>query len=271
MRGTAEVDLSLALIDHTIRQERAVQASSSYLDCFRGSNLRRTEIACMAWSIQPLCGYSLGGSSTYFFRQAGLSATSAFSFGLGQTALGIVGGLISWTAINRLGRRSLYIYGLVGLFLALLMTGILSCPPQHGGLPWATATMPLLFVIIYDITVGPVCYAIVAETPSTQLRAKTASLARNAYNIFTLISTILTAYQINAANWNWKGKAGFFWAGSCFLCCLWSYFRLPEMKGRTYGELNILFGNKISTKQFPLTDVHGFDMNDEVAETASKN
>ena len=61
--------------------------------------------------------------------------------------------------------------------------------------------------------------------------------------------------MLNPTAWNWKGKSGFFWAGLCFLCLIWSYFRLPEPKGRTYGELDILFERKVSARKFKGTDV----------------
>lgn len=50
--------------------------------------------------------------------------------------------------------------------------------------------------------------------------------------------------------WNWGGKTGFFWAGACFLLAVWTFFRLPEPKDRTYGELDVLFENKVSARKF---------------------
>lgn len=52
--------------------------------------------------------------------------------------------------------------------------------------------------------------------------------------------------------------SGFFWAGTCFLCVVWIYFRLPEPKGRTYGELDILFEHKVSARKFKGTNVDIF-------------
>lgn len=51
---------------------------------------------------------------------------------------------------------------------------------------------------------------------------------------------------------------GFFWAGACFLLCVWTYFRLPEPKGRTYGELDVLFEHKVSARKFHKTKVDQF-------------
>ena len=55
--------------------------------------------------------------------------------------------------------------------------------------------------------------------------------------------------------WNWGAKTGFFWAGCCLLLLTWTYFRLPEPKGRTYGELDVLFEHKVSARRFHKTKV----------------
>lgn len=59
-------------------------------------------------------------------------------------------------------------------------------------------------------------------------------------------------------SWNWGAKTGLFWAGSCLFCITWAFFRLPETGGRTYGELTILFENKISARKFKTTKVDQF-------------
>ena len=43
---------TLAMIVHTVNYENEIRTGSSYLDCFRGSNLRRTEICCMVFTGQ---------------------------------------------------------------------------------------------------------------------------------------------------------------------------------------------------------------------------
>ena len=49
----------LAMIQHTINLERQLKLGGSYSDCFKGSNLRRTEIACVTWSAQAWTGFGL--------------------------------------------------------------------------------------------------------------------------------------------------------------------------------------------------------------------
>ena len=47
-----------------------------------------------------------------------------------------------------------------------------------------------------------------------------------------------------------RPKAGFFWAGCTFLCLIWAFFRLPETKGFTFAELDLLYENKVPTRKF---------------------
>lgn len=64
----------VAMMHHTNELEKAAEIGSSYWDCFKGTNLRRTEIACIVWLIQTTCGSPLMGSATYFLESAGLTA-----------------------------------------------------------------------------------------------------------------------------------------------------------------------------------------------------
>lgn len=62
-------------------------------------------------------------------------------------------------------------------------------------------------------------------------------------------------HMMNPTKWNWAGAGGFFWAGTCILTTIWAYFRMPESKGRTFEELDILFDEKISARNFSAYDV----------------
>ena len=66
--------------------------------------------------------------------------------------------------------------------------------------------------------------------------------------------------MLNPNAWNWKAKAGFLWAGTSFACFIWSFFRLPEPKGRTYGELDVLFEQGVSARKFASAVVDPFDL-----------
>lgn len=259
-------DETIAMIERTNDYERRITAGTSYADCFKAANLRRTEIACMVWAIQILCGSTLMGYSTYFYEQAGLASASAFTMTLIQYALGAIGTVISWFLMNWFGRRTLYMTGQAVQAVLLVIIGGLGCVSNSGSsVHWAIGSLLLVYVLCYDATIGPVCYALVAELSSTRLRVKTVVLARNMYNITGLVNNILTPRMLNPSAWDWGAKAGFFWAGSCFLCLVWTYLRLPEPKGRTDAELDFLFERGVSARGFASAVVDVFQPRDELA------
>jgi|SRR6266566_8532899 len=88
--------------------------------------------------------------------------------------------------------------------------------------------------------------------------------ARNVYNIVGIVANVLTPRMLNPSAWNWGAKSGFFWAGSCLMCAVWTYFRLPEPKNRTYGELDILFEHHVPARKFKHAIVDEFT--DEVSD-----
>ena len=83
-------------------------------------------------------------------------------------------------------------------------------------------------------------------------------LARNLYNITGVVANVLTPHMLNPDSWNWGAKAGFFWAGTGALCAVWTYFRVPEPKGRTYAEMDMLFDAHVSARKFKVTNVESF-------------
>jgi len=47
-----------------------------------------------------------------------------------------------------------------------------------------------------------------------------------------------------------RAKAGFFWAGCTALALIWAFFRLPETKGFTFAELDLLYENRVAARDF---------------------
>jgi MFS transporter, SP family, general alpha glucoside:H+ symporter len=107
-----------------------------------------------------------------------------------------------------------------------------------------------VFMFTFDITVGPVCYSLVAEIPSNRLRVKSVVLARFCYNVASIIANIITPQMLNPTAWNLGGKSGFVWGGFCFFSLAWTFFRLPEPKGLTFAELDVLFEYKANARLF---------------------
>jgi MFS transporter, SP family, general alpha glucoside:H+ symporter len=150
-----------------------------------------------------------------------------------------------------IGRRTLYLWGLSLSFIILIAAGgVGTMSDSNSTGSWVLGSLIIFLTFVYDSTIGPICYTLVAEISSTRLRVKTVVIARIAYNLAGLCTNILMPRMLNPTAWNWKGKACFFWAGTTLFILVWAYSRLPETKGLTYLEMDILFQKRAKAAKF---------------------
>lgn len=257
-----DADETIAMMVHTTALEKKMTSGSSYLDCFKGVDLRRTEIVCMVWAMQNLSGNSFSNYSTYFLEQAGLDTKHSYSFALGQYAINMVGVFGAWGLMTiGIGRRTLYLYGLCGLCTMLMILGFLGLVPdsKREQAAMATGSIMIVWALFYQLSVGTIAYSLVGELSSRRLQIKTVVLGRNLYNVVGIINAVLVPHMLNPTAWNWSNFTGFFWGGICFLCIIYTYFRLPEPNGRSFAELDVLFEKRVSARKFAATPVDVFD------------
>jgi SP family general alpha glucoside:H+ symporter-like MFS transporter len=241
----------VAMMVHTNELEKSFDENTSYLQCFKGIDLRRTEIACMVFAAQPFCGSSMAGTPTYFFIQAGLPTSVSFKMSTGGLGIASVSTIISWFLMTYFGRRTLYLWGLGGLSVILVTVGFISVGDKNTNAGnYAQASLMICWLFVYYLTVGPICYAIIGEVSSTRLRSKSVCVSRIVYYVAQIICQVVNPYMLNPTAGDWKGKTGFFWAGGAFVFFLWTFFRLPETKGKTFEELDILFANRVPAREF---------------------
>lgn len=154
-----------------------------------------------------------------------------------------------------MGLRTTYMFGLVFMATCLLLIGVLGFFETHAGVPWGIGAMMVVLNFAYNTSIGPCNYAIVGIVPAGRVRAKTIVLARNVYNVTGLLWNSITPRMIADDAWNWGARGALLYLGTNLIALVWCYFRLPEMKYRSFAELDILFGNKVSARRFKGTKV----------------
>ncbi|WWC63759.1 uncharacterized protein I303_106364 [Kwoniella dejecticola CBS 10117] len=253
----SDIDATLAYITHITNLEIAETAGASIFECFRGINRRRTEINCVVWAAQILCGNAILNYAVTFLQQAGFSEVQSFNLSISLSACYLVGGVLSWFLMARLGRATLYMGGLAFMFVCLVTIGALGFRNNNQA-NLAIGILLVVSTLCNMTTVGPVCYPIVAETPSGRLRYKTLTIGRFVYNLTGIFSNSVTPRMIQPTAWGWGAKCGLFYAGTNLLCNIWCWFRLPETKGRAFGEIDILFENHVPARKFKYTKADQF-------------
>lgn len=254
---------ALAQIVYTNNLEEQLSVGTSYWDCFKGFERRRTEIACVVFAGQLVCGLCFAYASTYFFQQIGLSTDATYSLGMGANALALVACFCNWFFLMPyFGRRTVYIVGMAAMALELCLIGILNPWTHMHKIAWVQAILTLVWTFTFQLSAGQLGWALPAEIGSTRLRQKTVCLARSFNNVTGLVGGTLENYMMNPQAWNLRGYTGFVWGGCSIVIFVWSYFRLPETKGRTFHELDVLFAKEVPARKFASTNVNAFDEHD---------
>jgi MFS transporter, SP family, general alpha glucoside:H+ symporter len=248
---------TLALMKHTNEMEKIEAESASYRDCFRGTNLRRTGIVCMAWIIQILNGQSITGYAAIMLRSVGMSATAAFNYNMAIQSVNIIATGIAIVLMGRIGRRIFYFYGSSGIGACMLIIGILGFAASGDGVAIATAAVLIIVQCIFKVSLGPTTYVVVAETASNRVRAQTIVLGRAVYICGQIIVQQLNPRMLNSSSdaWNWGAKTGMFYFGLCFIWAVWIWFFLPETKNRSFADIDYLFQKKVNARKFTTTPV----------------
>ncbi|KAF8137075.1 general substrate transporter [Boletus edulis] len=248
---TIDAKLQRQQIQETIELEDSYAVSATYVDCFRGENLKRTVVAMMVFVLQQAAGVVFVlGFSTYFFELAGFANNNAFNLGVGVTAIGVVGNLLTFYTVNRFGRRFLFNWGMVACTIILLLIGFIWIGNANQNAKWAVSAFTIIYNFVYQISIGPLGYVIFAEISSAKLRSKTVGIGIWTNSLCGLIANIVIPYLVNPDEANLGGYVGFIFGGLAFAGTIWAYFFIPETKGRTVDELDLLYEKQVPARHF---------------------
>ncbi|CAI9630172.1 maltose permease mal61 [Alternaria burnsii] len=249
----AAAEDTLAMMERTVQIEAHKGGEPSLLDLLKGTDLRRTIITCLIYASQNFAGNLIANQATFFFEQAGMSSDFSFKLNLINSCLQLVANICSWPLSNWFGRRTIYLGGTAVNVCLLFLLGICASIPQNNATNYAQACLGIVISFVFAGTMGPISYSIIAETSSIRLRALSTGVGRAAYYVAEIPMIYLASQMLNPTGWNMAGKCGYVWGGTACVCFVSAYFGLPELKGRSYRELDILFNRKISARKFKST------------------
>lgn len=162
------------------------------------------------------------------------SAGNAILATLGIGIMNVLFTIISLPLIDRWGRRPLLLFGLVGMFISLLIMGIAFGNPTFTALRWIAVASMVLYIASFAMSLGPIMWLIISEIFPLNIRGVGASLAISASWAFNMLVslTFLTLIQ-------WIGTSYTFWlyAVLCVLSWIFVYFIVPETKNCSLEQI----------------------------------
>lgn len=203
------------------------------------SSLYRNQlfVALMMHISQQLSGINaIFYYSTSIFARAGISQPVYATIGMG--VINTVFTLVSVALVDRAGRRTLTIAGQSGMCCcAIAMTVGLKFQDDYSWMSYVSMSGIFLFVSFFEIGPGPIPWFIVAELFSQGPRPAAIALAGFCNWTSNFIIGMTFPY-IQA----WLDSYVFILFAALLLCfTVFTYFRVPETKGKTFKEISAVF------------------------------
>lgn len=130
LHSISTVEGSIAAMQTIMEHEKQFESlnhGATYLECFKGSNWRRTRIIIYASILQQFLGITLVANGTYFMIVAGLSPANSILVLEIALGLALAANITSWVLASTLGRRRTLIGCAVWLGLIWTSVGIAGC------------------------------------------------------------------------------------------------------------------------------------------------
>jgi SP family arabinose:H+ symporter-like MFS transporter len=168
------------------------------------------------------------------FKTAGVDVSGAMSFTVLIGLMLVISTLVSMWIIDKVGRRTLLIFGSLGMAVALGCIGLLFRSGE------AHTTLLLLcilaYVAIFAVSYGTVAYVIISEIFPIHVREVAVSIATFALwggNFFVSRFFPVLVENISSAN------TFFIFAGISIVALIFVLAMVPETKGKTLEEIEL--------------------------------
>jgi sugar porter (SP) family MFS transporter len=181
----------------------------------------------------------------YIIRTAGISSIRGSILATaGIGTVNVVITLVSMWLIDRVGRRPLLLTGIAGMIVSLGALGaIFHLQPKGGELAGLAVVILMFYVASFAISLGPIFWLLIAEIYPLKIRGLAAGVAAgtNWLANFAVSLTFLSLLKL-------LGPSLTFWMYGLLALGSWlfSYYLVPETKGRSLEEIESLWNKRSS-------------------------
>jgi sugar porter (SP) family MFS transporter len=216
---------------------------AGWADCFKPWCWKRTQVGIGLMFFQQMVGIN-----AIIYYAPLLLKTLGLDYELQLIITGVlnifqlIGVISSFWTMDRMGRRTLLIYGALAMTVCHLLVAIMVGKynkdwSAHKGGAWISVVSLLAYMLFFGASWGPVPWAMPAEIFPLSLRAKGVALSTcsNWFNNF--IVGLITPPLVIKTGYG----AYIFFMIFCGLGAAWVWFVVPETMGRTLEEMDHVF------------------------------
>lgn len=246
-RATPEdVEVEFALLDAALQEQVETHYATSYLDCFKGTNGRRTLVALGLQSLQQVQGGAF--VNTYlviFLNQIGIHNSLQIQVANFGAQLG--GATLAFYFTDKIGRRAMLLTG--SFFMCVLLFIVSGLAAAHpNGVAGSTGQGVIAAILLYAVfncgCWGACMWTCTAEVATNQLRERTISIATITGFCVSLLITYINPYVQNEPG-NLGPRVGMVYASTSIIAFMFVWYFVPEMKRRSLEELDEMFEARV--------------------------
>jgi sugar porter (SP) family MFS transporter len=177
-------------------------------------------------------------------EKAGLAGKESLGSSISIGAVNLIFTMLGMYLIDKLGRKSLMLYGSIGYITSLSMVAYAF---YSGAGSLFLLFFICMFIASHAIGQGAVIWVFLSEIFPTKVRALGQSFGSGTHWVFAAIITLITPFFLDSDRGIFKDNPWpifAFFAGFMVLQLLFVIFLMPETKGKTLEELEIQFTKK---------------------------
>uniref|UniRef100_F6TVX8 Solute carrier family 2, facilitated glucose transporter member 1-like n=1 Tax=Ciona intestinalis TaxID=7719 RepID=F6TVX8_CIOIN len=220
-------------------QANSTERKTTIIELFTVSYLRKPLIIAIVMQLsQQLSGINaVFYYSTQLFIAAGIPEEYTGLTTVGVGVVNVVMTIVSLLLIEHAGRRILHLIGLGGMCVCSVILVVLLNLHRTTVISWLTLVPILLFVAFFQTGPGSIPWFITAELFNQSSRPAAVSIA----GLVNWLGNFTIGLAYPSINAEIGGYTFIIFAVLLAIFWIFTYFRVPETKGRSINEITALF------------------------------
>jgi MFS family permease len=183
--------------------------------------------------------------------------SNVFLISLIFTLVNVCSTPISFYTVERFGRRTILIYGALGMLICQFLVAIIgvsvgfnhthnitladgTTAARANNLAAVNAQIAFIaiFIFFFASTWGPGAWIVIGEIFPLPIRSRGVGLSTASNWLWNTIIAVITPYMVGPQYGNLKSSVFFVWGGLCTCAFVYSYFLIPETKGLSLEQVD---------------------------------
>ncbi|KAJ5281009.1 hypothetical protein N7478_006381 [Penicillium angulare] len=239
---SVEITAQVEDVKKHLEFEKSLDATTSWLDLYRGTNLRRTAVSAFILIGLAISGAQfVGPYAALFLSGVGIKNPYLINAIVGLCILG--GALIGPFALDHGGRRFSMLFGWTAMAACMLiLSSVSTALGEHNPTSQTVVVVFLcIWAFIFGGFIGPSVWLASAEMHSVRMRTIGQANTTFLYEIFSFGATFWTPYMLNVKYGNMGSDVGYFYCGVTVGVTILVFLFVPETSRLTLEQIDDLF------------------------------